>query len=169
MPLTVNTVFCTDHLLKGVIRLGADFDRFCETARGGGKEHEFLESELVPSVRAAIDNVKRGGWKHVWRLDACQLRKVLIQRHTLLGCGSIRNSNGHAEDGVGTELALVWCAIEPNQKVINLLLLRHLETRLDQRGRDCVVNVGNGLGDTFVGDVRSKNSTGVICAAPFPT
>jgi hypothetical protein len=57
MPLTVNTVFCADHLLKGVIRLGADFDRFCEGARAGGKEHEFLESELVPSVRAAIDDV----------------------------------------------------------------------------------------------------------------
>jgi hypothetical protein len=29
-------------------------------------------------------------------------------------------------------------------------LLRHLETRLDQCGRDCVVDVGNGLGNTFV-------------------
>jgi hypothetical protein len=110
-----------------------------------------LESELVPGVRAAIDDVKRGGWKHVWRLDACQLRKVLIQRHALLGCGSIRNCNGYAEDGVGTELALVWCAIEPDQKVINLLLLSHFEIRLDQCGRNCVVDVGNGLEDTFVG------------------
>jgi hypothetical protein len=110
-----------------------------------------LESELVPGVRAAIDDVKRGGWKHVWRLDACQLRKVLIQRHALLGCGSIRNCNGYAEDGVGTELALVWCAIEPDQKVINLLLLSYFEIRLDQCGRNCVVDVGNGLEDTFVG------------------
>jgi hypothetical protein len=109
-----------------------------------------LESELVPSVRAAIDDVKRGGWKHVWRLDACQLRKVLIQRHALLGCGSIRNCNGYAKDGVGTKLSLVWCAIEPDQKVINLLLLGHLKTRLDQCGRNCVVDIGNGLEDTFV-------------------
>jgi hypothetical protein len=110
-----------------------------------------LESELVPSVRAAIDNVKRGSWKDVWRLDACQLRKVLIQRHALLGCSSIGNCNGYAEDGVGTELALVWCAIKLDQKVINLLLLRHFKIRLDQCGRDCVVDVGNGLEDTFVG------------------
>ena len=151
MPLTVNTVFCTDHLLKGVIRLAANFHRFCKGARASGKEHEFLESELVPSVRAAIDNVKRGAWEHVWRLDACQLCKVLVQRHALLGSGSICNGNGYAKDGVGTKLALVWCAIEPNQKVINLLLLRHLETRLDERGRNCVVDVGHGLGDTFVG------------------
>lgn len=110
-----------------------------------------MEGKLVPSVRAAIDDVKRGGWKHIWRLDACQLRKVLIQRNTLLGRGSIRNRNGHAEDGVGTELALVRCAIEPDQKVIYLLLLRHFETRLDQCGRNCVVDVCNGLRDTFVG------------------
>jgi hypothetical protein len=151
IPLTVNTVFCADHLLKGMIRLSADFERFCEAARAGRKEHEFLESELVPSVRAAIDDVKRGGWKHVWRLDTCQLGKMLIQRNALLGCSSIRNCNGYPEDGVGTELALVWCAIEPDQKVINLFLLRHLEIRLDQCGRNCVVDVGNGLGDTFVG------------------
>lgn len=134
-----------------MIRLGADFDSFCEAACASGKEHEFLESELVPSVRAAIDNVKRGGWKDVWRLDACQLRKVLIQRDALLGCGSIGNRNGYAKDGVGTELALVRCAIEPDQKVINLLLLRHLKTRLDQCGGDCFVDVSNGLKDSFVG------------------
>jgi hypothetical protein len=29
-------------------------------------------------------------------------------------------------------------------------LLRHLETGLDQCGRDCVINVGNGLDNTFV-------------------
>jgi hypothetical protein len=149
VPLTINTVFCTDNLLKGVIRLGADFERFRKVARAGGKEHKFLEGELVPSVRATIDDIKGGGWKHVWRLDTCQLRKVLIQRNALLGSGSIRNCNGYAEDGVGTKLALVRCAIEPDQEVINLLLLRHFETGLDQCGRDCVVDVGNGLEDTF--------------------
>jgi hypothetical protein len=29
-------------------------------------------------------------------------------------------------------------------------LLRHLETGLDQCGRDCVVDIGNSLGDTLV-------------------
>jgi len=89
-----------------VVRLGANFDCLSEAARADGKKHEFLEIELVPSVRAAIDDIERGGGKHVWRLDACQLREVLVQRDALLGCGSIRNCNGYAEDSVGTELAL---------------------------------------------------------------
>jgi hypothetical protein len=151
IPLTVDTVFCTDNLLKGVIRLGADFHRFRKAGRASGKEHEFLEGELVPCVRAAIDDIKRWGRKHVWRLDACQLRKMLVQRNALLGSSSFRNCNGHAEDGVSTELALVWCAIKLDQEVINLLLLRHLEPGLDQCGRDYVVDVGNGLGDTLIG------------------
>ncbi len=134
-----------------MVRLGANFDRFSEVVRADGKKDEFLESELVPSVRAVIDDIERRGGKHVWRLDTCQLRKVLVQRDALLCCGSICNCNGYAEDSVGTELALVWCAIEPDQKVINLLLLRHLETSLDQRGRGCVVDVGNSLEDTFFG------------------
>jgi hypothetical protein len=29
-------------------------------------------------------------------------------------------------------------------------LLGHLKTRLDQCGRNCVVDIGNGLEDTFV-------------------
>ena len=150
MPLTVDTVFCTDNLLKSVIRLGADFHRFRKACRTSGEEHEFLEGELVPCVRAAIDDIKRRGRKHIWRLDARQLRKMLVQRNALLGSSSFRNCDGHTEDGVGTELALVWCAIELDQEVINLLLLRHFEPGLDQCGRDRVVDVGNGLGDTFI-------------------
>jgi len=87
-----------------VVRLSAIFYRFSEAARADGKKHEFLESKLVPSVRAAIDDIERGGGKHEWKLDACQLRKVLVQRDSLLGCGSIYNCNKNAEDSVGTEL-----------------------------------------------------------------
>ena len=109
-----------------MIRLGADFHCFRKAGRAGGKEHEFLEGELVSSVRATVDDIKRWAWEYVWRLDTCQLRKVLVQRNALLGRASIRNCNGYAKDGVSTELALVWCAIKLDQEVIDLLLLRHL-------------------------------------------
>ena len=166
-PRTVNPVLCTDDLLKSVIRLGADFDRFRKVGRASWKKHEFLEGELVSSVRATVDDIKRWRRKHVWRLDARQLRKMLVQRNALVGRSSIRNCNGYAEDGVGTELALVRCAIELDQKVINLLLLRHLETRLDQCRSDCVIDVGNGLENTLCLNVSSENNTGVIYAHPF--
>jgi len=134
-----------------VVRLGANFDRFSEAARADGKKHEFLESELVPSVRAAIDDIERGGGKHVWRLDACQLRKVLIQRHALLGGGSICNCNGYAKDSVGTELAFVWCAIELDQKVINLPLCVTLRPDWISAGAIVSLTLATALRTPFVG------------------
>ncbi len=102
VPLTVNAVLCADNLLEGVIGLGADFYRLSETRRAGRKKHEFLEGQLVSSVRTTIDDIKRGGWENVWGFDARKIRKVLIQRDALLGRGGIGNCDGYAEDGVST-------------------------------------------------------------------
>jgi hypothetical protein len=132
-----------------VIGLSAHFHRFSKTGRASGKEHELLEGQLVPGVGATIDDVKRGGRKHVWWFDARELSKVLIQRDALLGSGSIRNCDRYAEDGIGTELALVRCPIELDQEVVDFLLLRDFETRLDQCGRDSVINISDGLEHTL--------------------
>ena len=146
-PLTINAVLCADNLLERVIGLGADFHRFSKTGRASGEKHEFLEGQLVSGVRATVDNIKRGGGEHVRGLDARELRKVLIQRDALLGCGGVRNCDGYAKDGVGTELALVRCPVELYQKVVDILLLRDIEARPDQCGRDGVVDIGDGLED----------------------
>jgi hypothetical protein len=48
MPLTVDTVFCTNNLLKGVIRLGADFHRFRKACRTSGEERMFRSGGFRP-------------------------------------------------------------------------------------------------------------------------
>ena len=102
-------------------------------------------------MRTTVDNIKRGGREHVWGFDARELGKVLVQRDVLLGCCSLGCCNGYAEDGIGTELALVGCAVELDQEVVDLSLLRDFEARLDQCGCDGVVDVSDGLGNTFAG------------------
>jgi hypothetical protein len=155
-----------------VVRLSADLHRVCEGLGAGGEEHELLERELVAGVATTVDDVERGDGERVRRLDTSELGKVLVERDAFLGSASLGNGDGDAEDGVGTELAFVWGAVELDEEIINLRLVGNLEVGLDQLGADDIVDVGDGLGDTLKRDGRGKitvKGTYMQCDAPLPT
>ena len=112
------------------------------------EEHEFLERELIASMRTAVDDVESWARKHIGGLDAGELGQVLVHGYTLLCSASLGDRDGETEDSVSTVFTLVGGTVQFDEKVINLLLLSNLEARLDQRRAEDVVDVCNSLGDT---------------------
>ena len=113
-----------------------------------------MESEFVSGMGPTVDDVEGWDGEDIGRLDASELSEVLVQRNALLSGTGLRHCDTNAEDGVGTELALVGGSVELDEEVVDLLLLGDLKLGLDQLGTDDVVHVGDGLEDTCTG-VRS--------------
>ena len=155
---TVDAVLGADDLLEGVVRLRADLHRLSERRRASRHKHELLERELIARMRTAVDDVERRARQDVRRLDAGEVREVLVEGDALLGGAGIGDGNGDAENGVGAELALIGAAVELDQEVVDLLLLRDLEARLDQLGRDRLVDVRDGLEHTCRDDHMIRSS-----------
>lgn len=82
-------------------------------------------------------------------LGAGQVGDVCVERDTLLGSRSLCDGHGDTEDGVGTQGGLVWCSIELVQEGVNGGLVLDVDVLLDERGRNGVVDVGDGLGNTL--------------------
>ena len=146
---TVNAVLGADDLLESVVGLSTDLHGLGEGGSASGEEHELLERELVAGVGATVDDVEAGRGEDEGGLDTGEVGEVLVEGDTLEGGGGLRDGDGDTEDGVGTELALVRGAVELDQEVIDVLLRGDLELLRDQGGGDDVVNVRNGLEDTF--------------------
>lgn len=145
MVLTVNSVFCGDYLLQGVVSLGTDLHGLREAGSSNGKYHELLECKFVSSMGTTVDDVECGSRKDIGWLDASELGQVLIQGDTLLNSSSLSDGNADAENGVGSELTLVRGTIELDEEVIDVLLGGDLEVRLDQFRGDNVVDVSDGF------------------------
>lgn len=111
-------------------------------------DHELLESEAATSVRTTVENVHEGHWEHVWLLSTGKIADVGVERDALLSRGSLGDSHGDTENGIGTELGLVRCAIELVQEVIHGRLVLDVKVGLDQLWGDLVVDIGDSLGNT---------------------
>ena len=99
-------------------------------------------------MRSTVDNVECRRREDKGRLDARKVCKVLVERNALLGSARLRYSNGNPTDGVGAKFALVGGAVELDEEVVNLSLGCDVQARLDERGADCIIDVGDSLGDT---------------------
>lgn len=107
-----------------------------------------MESELVAGVRSTIDDVEGGARKNERRLNASEVGEVLVKRYALLSSSSLCNSNRDSKDSVGAEVAFVSCAVEFDEEIIDVLLRRDVQARLDQLGSDDVVDVGDSFAYT---------------------
>jgi hypothetical protein len=132
-----------------MISLCANLHRLGERASTSGQKHELLEREFVASMRSTVDNIESRCWQDERRLDASEVRKVLIKGNSFLRCSSLGNGNRNAKDSVSTQFALVRCTVKLDQEVIDLFLLGDLEARADEFRSDDVVDIGNGLGDAL--------------------
>ena len=67
----------------------------------------------------------------------------------LLGGAGLCNSQAHTQDSIGSQLGLVLCAIELDQKLVDLGLILDIEPFLQDSRSNDVVDVGYGLQDTL--------------------
>ena len=67
----------------------------------------------------------------------------------LLGSGGLSNSQTDTEDGIRTQLSLVWGSIKLDQELIDLWLVLDIDVLLDKSGANDLVDVGDGLEDTL--------------------
>lgn len=141
-----------------MVGLRTELHRLGEGGCASGKEHELLERELVAGVRATVDDVECGDGENEGGLHTGKVREVLVEGNTLLGGSSLSDRDGDTEDGVRAELALVGGAVKLDEEVIDLLLRSDRETSLDELGGNDVIDVRDGLRNTY-GRAHEKRRT----------
>jgi len=100
-------------------------------------------------MRATIDNIEGGGGEDERRLDTSEIGKVLVKGDTLLSSTGLSDCDGHAENSISAELALIRGTIKFDKEIIDIFLVEDGETRLDEFRCDDVVDVGDSLADTY--------------------
>lgn len=139
IQLTIDTIFGADDLLESVVGLSADLQSFCEGGCSGRQEHEFLESKFVSSMRPSVDDVEGRGRKDERGLDTSKVGEVLVERNSLFSSSRLGYGDRDTKNSVCAEFSLVRSSIKLNEEIIDVLLLRHFETGLDEcRGNDIV-------------------------------
>lgn len=117
--------------------------------------HELLEGQTATGVGATVQDVLEGNGEDVGLLGTGKVGNVNVERDTLLGGGSLGNGQGDTKDGVGTKVTLVGSAIELVQELINLSLVLDVNVLLDESGANGLVDVLDGLEDTYSSENRS--------------
>ena len=67
----------------------------------------------------------------------------------LLSSCSLGNSKTDAENGISTQLPLVWGSIELDQELVNFWLILDIDVLLDESGANDLIDVLDSLGDTL--------------------
>ena len=115
--------------------LRAALQRFFPAACRNRHDHKFLNVHVVGSVGTAIENVHHGNRKH-FCIDTAQ---VAVQAETQGRSRRFGIRYGNTQDGVGTETAFVWCAVQFNQDAVDVCLIQRILS--DQRLVDLRVDV----------------------------
>ena len=127
------------HLLQGVVDLGAPAQGLGKGGSAHGHDHELLEVHVVVGMHTAVQDVHHG------RRQKMRVRTahVLVQRQL----GSLRGGLGHgqrrAQDGVGAEGPLVLRAVGLDHGGIHHALI--LGLKADEHVGDLVVHMGHGI------------------------
>jgi hypothetical protein len=114
-----------------------------------GNNHELLEGQTATGVGTTVEDVLEGDGEDVGLLGAGKVGDVSVEGNTLLSGGSLGDGQGNTEDGVGTEVTLVGGSIELVQELVNLGLFLNIDVLLDDGGANGLVDVLDGLEDTF--------------------
>ena len=98
---------------------------------------------------ATVEDVLEGHGKDVGLLGTSEVGDMHVERDTLLGSGSLGDGQADTQDGVGTEVALVDGAIELVEELVNLGLVLDIDVLLDESRANGLVDVLDGLQDTY--------------------
>ena len=115
--------------------LSTHADGFAESFGTDWTDHELLERDGRVRVRAAVDDVHHGNGQHL----GVGAADVFVKRQTECIGGCVCDCEGNTEHGVGTELALVGCAVEGEHGFVDRELVAGVEA--DEFGSDDVVDI----------------------------
>jgi len=93
--------------------LGNHAQCFCEILRTYWHDHVFLKINRCVRMRPAVDNVGHGYWQDAGIGSA----QVMVQWQTAKTGSSLGTGQGYSQDGIGAQLALVFC---PSSAIIVL-------------------------------------------------
>ena len=97
----------------------------------------------------AVEDVLEGDGEDIGLLGSGKVGDVSVQWDALLSSTGLSNGQGDAEDGVGTEVGLVGGAIELEEELVDLGLVLDVDVLLDDGGANGLVDVLDGLEDTY--------------------
>jgi len=100
-----------------------------EALRLHRRDHELLDRELVPGVFPSFEDKAEGNREEVLLLRCAERREMLVQ---LLACfqgEEPRRGQTDPEQRIRAELRLVRGAVEPEEQLVELLLVRQLGRR----------------------------------------
>jgi hypothetical protein len=146
---SIKTVLGLNDRLEVVIDFGTHLHGFLEGLGTSGENHEFLHGQLVTGVRTTVNNVESRDGENERLLGTRKVSKVNVKRDTLITSSSLTNSERNTQNGVSTEVALVGSTIELDKEIINGLLFSNGNLGINQSGADDVVDVSNGLKNTY--------------------
>lgn len=112
-------------------------------------DHELLESEAATSVGTTVEHVLEGNRQDIGLLGSGKIGDVGIEGNALLGRTSLGDSQADTEDGIGTQVGLVGRSIQLDEEFIDLALVLDVNVLLDDGRSNDLVDVLNGLQDTY--------------------
>ena len=123
--------------------LSAHTESFCKSGSAHGHNHKLLEVDIVVGVRATVEDVHHRDGQDM----AVAATNVAIKFLTGLLSGGLGAGEGNAEDGVGTEIALVGSGIQFNHTGINGSLVGNFHSH--NLFSDILVDMVHSLQNTF--------------------
>ncbi len=99
------------YLLQAVVNLSAPAQSLGEAGRAGGRDHELLQVGGIGGVLAPVEDVHQRHGKSAGRYPA----HVAVKGQPQLRCRRLGHGQRDAQDGVGSQVPLVGCAIQADQ------------------------------------------------------
>jgi len=111
------------NLLQRMEHLGAVAHRLTKARCSHGDDHQFLKIEVVVCVGAAVDDVHHRHRHH----HAAGATKVAVERQARFFSRSARHGHAHRQGCVGAQAALVFGAVQIDQRAVQKSLLARVE------------------------------------------
>ena len=135
------------HGFEVMENFGAHAQRIGEGFRANRLNHELLDVDVVIGMLAAVDDVHHRNGHRVDAWSAIQIGDVRVQRHALGLSSSLGRSQGHSEDGVGTQGSFVLSTVEGNHRQVEGLLVGGIFAQ--QQVADRAIDISHGLQHTL--------------------
>ena len=98
---------------------------------------------------ATVQDILEWDRQHVRLLGTGEVGNVGVKRDAFLSSSSFGNCQADTQDSIGTEVGLVGSSIQLVEELIDFGLVLDINALLDQGGSNGLVDILDGLQDTF--------------------
>ena len=113
--------FFLEHTFEVVKNLNPHAETFRKSVCPHRHNHELLKINAIIGMRPPVQDVHHRDRHHMC-IDSAQ---ITVQRLTDGSCGSLSNRQTDPQDGIGTQSALVLCAVALQHERIDVTLIKH--------------------------------------------